>query len=129
MARRRTVKGQRDTQRSSMIYKGTFPPSPLKLVVTVLKWNNIRLVCQTTLARLLFLAENVQNTIWKKVSLLYLIISEYQRAFQKWQSREADNLGYTRRNKTKQQHNTMYVGHHYAYTHTHTYIYTHVKLT
>jgi hypothetical protein len=63
MARRRTVKGQRDKQQSSMIYKGTFPPSPLKLVVTVLKWNNIRLVCQTTLARLLFLAENVQNTI------------------------------------------------------------------
>jgi hypothetical protein len=35
-------------------------------------------------------------------------------------SREADILGYTRRNKTKQKHSTMHVGHHYAQTHTHT---------
>jgi len=48
----------------------------------------------------------------KKFSLLYLNVREYQRAIQKWQSREADNLGCTRRNKTKQKHNTMYVGHH-----------------
>jgi hypothetical protein len=27
-------------------------------------------------------------------------------------------IGYTRWNKTKQKHNTMYVGHHYAHTHT-----------
>jgi hypothetical protein len=37
-----------------------------------------------------------------------------QGAIQKWQCREADNLGYTRRNKTKQKHNTMYVGNHYG---------------
>ena len=58
------------------------------------------------------------NTIWEKVSLLYLNVREYLRAIQKWQSLEADNLGYTRRNKTKLKHNTMYVGHHYAHTHT-----------
>ena len=58
------------------------------------------------------------NTIWEKVSLLLLSVREYQRAIQKWQSREADNLGYTGRNKTEQKHNTMYVGHHYAHTHT-----------
>jgi hypothetical protein len=44
------------------------------------------------------------NTIWEKVSLLLLNVREYQRAIQKWQSREADNLGYTRRNKTEQKH-------------------------
>jgi hypothetical protein len=37
MARRRTVKEQKDKQRSSRIYKDKYPPSPLKLVVTVLK--------------------------------------------------------------------------------------------
>jgi hypothetical protein len=104
MAQRMIVKRQKDKQRSSRIYKDKFPPSPLKLVVTVLKWNSIRLVCQSTLARLLCLAENVgvQIPFGKKVSLLYLNIREYQRAIQKWQSREADNLGYTRRNTTKQ---------------------------
>jgi hypothetical protein len=59
LARRRTVKGKRDKQRSSRIYEDTVSPSPLKLVVTVLKWNNIRLVCQTTLARFLCLVKNV----------------------------------------------------------------------
>ena len=29
------------------------------------------------------------------------------------QSREAGNIGYTRRSKTKQKHNTICVGHHY----------------
>jgi hypothetical protein len=52
LARRRTVKGQKDKQLSSRIYEDKFLHSPLKLVVNVLKWNNIRLVCQTTLARL-----------------------------------------------------------------------------
>jgi hypothetical protein len=33
---RRRVKGQKDKQRSSKIYKDKFPASPLKLVVTVL---------------------------------------------------------------------------------------------
>jgi hypothetical protein len=59
LARRRTVKRERDKQRPSRISENKFPPSPLKLVVTVLKWNNIRLVCQTTQATLLCLAENV----------------------------------------------------------------------
>ena len=55
-----TVKGQKDKQRPSRIYKDKFiPPSPLKLVVTVLKWNNIRRVC--------FAEKNgVPNTIWEK---------------------------------------------------------------
>jgi hypothetical protein len=30
------------------------------------------------------------------------------------QSRETGNIGYTRRGKTKQKHNTMCVGHHYT---------------
>jgi hypothetical protein len=59
------------------------------------------------------------NTIWeKKVNFLLLNVREYQRKIKQWQSRETDKLGYTRRNKTKQKHNTMYVGHHYAHTHT-----------
>jgi hypothetical protein len=58
------------------------------------------------------------NTIWEKSRSSITKFREYQRAIQKWQSREADNLGYTIRNKTKQKHNTMYVGHHYAHTHT-----------
>ena len=72
MAQRRTVQGQKDKQRPSRIYKDKFPPSPLTLVVTELKWNNIRLVCQTTLARLLCLAENVgvQIQFGKTISLL-----------------------------------------------------------
>jgi len=32
------------------------------------------------------------------------------------QSRETGNIGYTRWRKTKQKHNTIYVGHHYAQT-------------
>jgi hypothetical protein len=36
-SRRRTVKGERDKQRSSRIYEDKFSTSPLKLVVTVLK--------------------------------------------------------------------------------------------
>jgi hypothetical protein len=32
------------------------------------------------------------------------------------QSREGGNIGYTRRRKTKQKHNTICVGHHYAQT-------------
>jgi hypothetical protein len=34
------------------------------------------------------------------------------------QSRETGNIGYTRRRKTKQKHNTIYVDHHYAKTNT-----------
>jgi hypothetical protein len=32
--------------------------------------------------------------------------------------RETDNIGYTRRRKTKQKHNKICVGHHYAQTNT-----------
>jgi hypothetical protein len=35
------------------------------------------------------------------------------------QSRETDNIGYTRRRQTKQKHNSIFVGHHYAQTNTH----------
>jgi hypothetical protein len=59
MTQRSTVKEQKDKQRSSRFYKDKYPPSPLKLVVTVLKLNNISLVCQATLARFLWLTENV----------------------------------------------------------------------
>ena len=65
------------------------------------------------------MSNNTGPQFGKKVSLLELNVREYQRAIQKWQSREADNLGYTRWNKTKLKNNTMYVGHHYAHTHTH----------
>ena len=34
------------------------------------------------------------------------------------QSRETDNLGFTRRRQTNQGHNTICVGHHYAQTNT-----------
>jgi len=66
------------------------------------------------------MAENVgfQMQFKKKVSLLLLNVREYQRAIQKWKSREADNIEYIKRNKTEQKHNAMYVGHHYAHTHT-----------
>ena len=35
------------------------------------------------------------------------------------QSRETGNIGYTGRGKTKQKHNTICVGHHYAQANTH----------
>jgi hypothetical protein len=34
------------------------------------------------------------------------------------QSRETGNIRYTRQRKTKQKHNTIFVGHHYALTNT-----------
>jgi hypothetical protein len=37
---------------------------------------------------------------------------------QNGQSRETGNIGYTRRRKIKQKHNTIYVGHHYTQTNT-----------
>ena len=55
------------------------------------------------------------HTIWKSQSSI-TIRKRIPNVIQKWQQRESDNLGYTRRNKTKQKHNTMYVGHHYAQT-------------
>jgi len=35
-----------------------------------------------------------------------------------WQSRETGNIGYTKRRKTKQKHNTIYVEHHYVHSNT-----------
>jgi hypothetical protein len=35
-------------------------------------------------------------------------------AIKNGQSRETGNIGYTRRRKTKQKHNTICVGHHYT---------------
>jgi hypothetical protein len=39
-------------------------------------------------------------------------------AITKGKSRKTGNLGYTRRRKTKQKHNTICVGHHYIQTNT-----------
>jgi hypothetical protein len=39
-------------------------------------------------------------------------------AIQNGQSIEIDNIRYTKRRKTKQKHNTICVGHHYAQTKT-----------
>jgi len=39
---------------------------------------------------------------------------EHRRGNQNGQSRETGNIGYTRRRKTNQKHNTICVGHHYA---------------
>jgi hypothetical protein len=39
-------------------------------------------------------------------------------AIKNGQSRENDNIGCTRRRKTKQKHNTICAGHHYAQTNT-----------
>jgi hypothetical protein len=41
-------------------------------------------------------------------------------AIKNGQSRETGNLGCTKRRKTKQKHNTIYVGHHYRYAQTNT---------
>jgi hypothetical protein len=45
-------------------------------------------------------------------------VREYRRGNQNGQSRENENIGYTRRRKTKQKHNTICVGHHYTQTNT-----------
>ena len=44
-------------------------------------------------------------------NILKINVREYRRYSTKGQSRETNN---TRRRKTKQKHNTIYVGHHYA---------------
>jgi len=43
-------------------------------------------------------------------------LKEYQSGKTHGQSRETGNIGYTRGRKTKQKHNTICVGHHYAQT-------------
>ena len=45
-------------------------------------------------------------------------IREYRKGNQKWTSRETGNIGYTRRRKTQQKHNTICIGHHYTETNT-----------
>jgi len=45
-------------------------------------------------------------------------VREYQRGNQEWKSRETGNMGYIRRRKTKQKHNTICVGHHFTQTNT-----------
>ena len=46
-------------------------------------------------------------------------VIEYRRGNKKnGQSRETGNLGHNRQRKTKQKHNTICVGHHYAQTNT-----------
>jgi len=51
--------------------------------------------------------------------ILYLFcFDNTEGAIKSGQSRETDNIGYTRRRKTKQKHNTICVGHHYAQTNT-----------
>jgi len=41
-------------------------------------------------------------------------VREYRRGNQNGQSRETGNIGYTRRRKSKQKHDTLYVGQHYT---------------
>ena len=46
------------------------------------------------------------------------MLENTERARKYGQSRETDNIGHTRRRKTKQKHNTICVGHHYMQTNT-----------
>jgi hypothetical protein len=68
------------------------------------KTNNFLEVklCSTILPVVLFI-QTLENT---------------ERAIKKGQSRETGNIGYTRRRKTKQKHNTICIGHHYVRTNT-----------
>ena len=42
------------------------------------------------------------------------MLEDTEGTIKKGQSKETDNIGYTRRRKIKQKHNTIGVGHHYA---------------
>ena len=54
-----------------------------------------------------------------KLFVHYINVREYQRGQSKFDNPEkTGNIVYTRRRKTKQKHNTIYVGYHYAQTHT-----------
>jgi hypothetical protein len=48
--------------------------------------------------------------------IIYFVMN--RRGNQKGQSRATDNIGYRRRRKTKQKHNTICVGHHYVQSNT-----------
>jgi hypothetical protein len=50
--------------------------------------------------------------------VLCSIIENTEGAIKNGQSRETDNIGYTRGRRTKQKHNTICVGHHYTQTNT-----------
>ena len=49
---------------------------------------------------------------------VYINVREYRRAITNGQSRGTGKIGYTRRRNTKQKHNKICVGHHYAHTNT-----------
>ena len=49
---------------------------------------------------------------------MYINVREYRRAIKNGQSREIGNIGYTKRRKTKQKHNTICVGRNYTQTNT-----------
>jgi hypothetical protein len=70
----------------------------------------------TSIAHRLCLVPVLPVVCWRAHVLFTIIVCVW--AIHNWKSRKADNLGYTRRNKAKQKHSTMYVGHHYAHTHT-----------
>jgi hypothetical protein len=60
---------------------------------------------------------------WRRVSknasyTLQINVWELRRDNQNGKSRETGNIGYTRRRKTKQKHNTICVGHHTMQTNT-----------
>ena len=56
----------------------------------------------------------MQNIIWPSIKTL----ENNEGTIKNGQSRETDNIRYTRRRKTKQKHNTICVGHHYTQTNT-----------
>jgi hypothetical protein len=51
---------------------------------------------------------------WQVV--IYLQIINLGRPFENRQPKETDNIGHTRRRLTKQKHNALCVGNHYAHT-------------
>ena len=59
-----------------------------------------------------FLEVKLCSTILPVV-LFIQTLDNTERAIKKGQSRETGNIGYTRRRKTKQKHNTICIGHHY----------------
>jgi hypothetical protein len=62
-------------------------------------------------------------------SIYQINVREYRREIKKnGQPRETKNIGYTRRRKTKQKHNTICVGNHYTQTNTNNSIITWVTL-
>jgi hypothetical protein len=58
----------------------------------------------------------MQNIIWPSIKTL----ENNEGTIKNGQSRETDNIRYTRRRKTKQKHNTICVGHHNTQTNTNT---------